>query len=127
LPSTVGEDTLATHDYLSMAIEFDNGQDMTYLWSSSLPVGAAFRCPMPWWDKHETHIVRRTGTNELGSWINESQPILEDYKKAVALPLPSRIVGIWLIGVSPLQRRVGECEYRSIQLKGKMGTIWIGP
>jgi hypothetical protein len=96
LPSSVAEDTLATHDYLSIAVEFDNGQDMTYLWSSRLPTGVAFRCPIPWWDKHETHIVRRTGESMLGRWIDESQCILEDYKAAVAGPLPSRIVGVWL-------------------------------
>jgi hypothetical protein len=47
LPSRLAENTLATHDYLSMAIEFDNGQDLTYLWSSCLPVGTSFRCPIP--------------------------------------------------------------------------------
>ncbi|MGR9014506.1 MAG: DUF3047 domain-containing protein, partial [Gammaproteobacteria bacterium] len=32
LPSSVREDTLPTHDYLSIAVEFDNGQDITYYW-----------------------------------------------------------------------------------------------
>ncbi len=127
LPSRFGEDTLATHDYLSIAIEFDNGQDMTYLWSSSLPVGASFRCPIPWWDQRETHIVRRSGTSELGIWVDESQPILEDCSRAIAPPPPRRIVGLWLLGVSPFQRTVGECEFRSIQLKSKTANIWIGP
>ena len=30
---------MITHDYLSIAVEFDNGQDLTSLWSSALPVG----------------------------------------------------------------------------------------
>jgi len=47
LPSDCAEDTLATHDYLSIAVEFDNGQDLTYLWSAALPVGTVFRCPIP--------------------------------------------------------------------------------
>jgi hypothetical protein len=42
--------SLGTHDYLSGAVELDNGQDLTYLWSSSLPIGTAFRCPIVWWD-----------------------------------------------------------------------------
>ena len=85
-----------------MAIEFDNGQDLTYLWSSCLPVGTSFRCPIPWWDKHETHIVRRSGQEGLGTWVEELQPIFDDYKTSVGGPWPSRIVGVWLIGVSPL-------------------------
>jgi Protein of unknown function (DUF3047) len=36
LPSARAEDSLATHDYLSLAVEFDNGQDLTYLWSAAL-------------------------------------------------------------------------------------------
>jgi hypothetical protein len=127
LPSLVSENTLGTHDYLSIAVEFDNGQDMTYLWSSSLPVGTAFRCPIPWWDKHETHIVRRTGVGELGAWIDESQPILEDYKTTVGGALPARIVAVWLIALSPFQRRLGECAYRGIRLTGQSASVWIGP
>lgn len=127
LPSRLAEDTLATHDYLSMAIEFDNGQDLTYLWSSCLPVGAAFRCPIPWWDKHETHIVRRSGPEGLGTWIDESQPVFDDYQTAVGGPLPNRIAGIWLIGVSPFQRGAGECDFRGIQLRNDTRKIWVGP
>jgi hypothetical protein len=125
LPSPLGEDTLATHDYLSIAIEFENGQDLTYLWSSCLSVGTAFRCPIAWWDQHETHIVRRTGTRELGNWIDESQPILADYRSSVGGPLPKRIVGIWLIGLSPFQRLVGECAYRAIRLAGSSSSVNI--
>jgi Protein of unknown function (DUF3047) len=47
LPSRLPEDQLTSHDYLSIAAEFDDGQDLTYFWSSSLPVGKAFRCPIP--------------------------------------------------------------------------------
>ena len=57
LPSKVREDNLITHDYLSIAVEFDNGQDITYYWSSELPVGTGFRCPIPTWTARETHVV----------------------------------------------------------------------
>jgi len=39
IPSSRREDAFATHDYLSIAVEFDNGRDLTYYWSSELPVG----------------------------------------------------------------------------------------
>lgn len=51
LLSEVREDNLATHDYLSIAVEFDNGQDITYYWSAELPVGTAYRCPIPTWSR----------------------------------------------------------------------------
>ena len=46
LPSARAEDSLATHDYLSLAVEFDNGQDLTYLWSAALEPERSFRCPI---------------------------------------------------------------------------------
>jgi Protein of unknown function (DUF3047) len=117
LPSVQREDALTSHDYLSIAVEFENGQDLTYIWSSSLPVGTAFRCPLPWWDKHETHQVVRSGNGDLGRWLEEERPILADYKAAIEGPVPQRIVGVWLIAVAVLQRRRGECDYRNIELR----------
>ncbi|MGD0635176.1 MAG: DUF3047 domain-containing protein [Beijerinckiaceae bacterium] len=86
-----------------------------------------FDAPSPWWDKHETHIVRRSGQEGLGTWVEESQTVFDDYKTAVGGPLPSRIVGVWLIGVSPFQRGTGECDFRGIQLRSDTKTKWIGP
>jgi len=127
LPSEHPENTLPTHDYLSVAVEFENGQDLTYFWSANLPVGGSFRCPISWWDKHETHIVRRSGPQGLGQWMCEEQPILDDYRKAVGGELPKRIVGVWLIALSAFQRRIGQASYRDLQLKGRDSAIWIGP
>jgi hypothetical protein len=127
LPSPVAENTTLTHDYLSIAVEFENGQDLTYLWSSSLPAGTAFRCPLSWWDNYETHRVLRSGPQGLGEWLSEEQPVLQDYLKAIGGEAPKRIVGVWLIAVSAFQRRSGLAAYRDIQLKGSGGNLWIGP
>jgi len=127
LPSEHPENILPHHDYLSIAVEFENGQDLTYYWSVGLPVGSSFRCPISWWDKHETHIVRRSGPQGLGQWISEEQPILDDYRKAVGGELPKRIVGVWLIALSAFQRRIGQVSYSDLQLKGRDSAIWIGP
>lgn len=46
LPCDLPENTLENHDYVSIAVEFDNGQDLTFFWSSQLPVldsGVPFR------------------------------------------------------------------------------------
>lgn len=117
LPSRVAEDSLLTHDYLSIAVEFDNGRDLTYMWSSTLPVGTSFACPFPWWDNYETHQVVRSGTAELGRWLEEEQPVLADYVEAIGGPPPQRIVAVWLIAVAIFQGGLGECEYRAIAVR----------
>jgi hypothetical protein len=127
LPSAVAENTLHTHDYLSIAVEFDNGQDLTYLWSSELPVGTAFRCPLPWWDRIETHQVVRSGSADLGRWLDQSQTILADYRKAVGGTEPRRIVAVWLIAVSLFQGSQGSCDYARIRLESRGNTVTVRP
>jgi hypothetical protein len=127
LPSKLAELEIPTHDYLSIAVEFDNGLDLTYMWSAALPVGTVFRCPLPWWDKRETHQVVRSGEAELGRWLAEDQPILADYARAIGGTPPTRIVGVWLIAVAAFQGGRGECEYQAIRLTGGATTIEIGP
>ena len=127
LPSEVAENSAQTHDYLSIAVEFENGQDLTYFWSAALPVGVSFRCPLPWWDKHETHQVVRSGEAELGRWRDEEQPVLTDYEKAIDGGPPKRIVGVWLLGVAAFQRRLGEAEFSRIELASAGQRVVIGP
>ena len=121
LPSAVAENQLPTHDYLSIAVEFENGLDLTYLWSSSLPVGTHFRCPLPYWDQRETHWVARSGSAALGRWLDEQRPVLADYREAIGGPPPSRIVAVWLIAVSLFQRDFGECAYAGISISNADG------
>jgi len=64
LPSALPEHIRPTHDYLSIAVEFENGQDLTYFWSASLPKDTVFKCPLPWWAARETHWVVRSGREE---------------------------------------------------------------
>ncbi len=127
LPSPVAEDQAPTHDYLSIAVEFENGQDLTYIWSSVLAPETSFRCPLPWWDKRETHVVVRSGQEELGRWLEEERSVLADYRRAVGGPDPARIVGVWLIAVSAFQRRRGSCDYARIRLEGGGADVLIGP
>jgi hypothetical protein len=115
LPSVLPEDTLPTHDYLSIALEFDNGQDLSWYWSSALPVGHSYRCPIPTWTGKETHLVVRSGTAQLGSWLTEQRSVLSDYATAVGSP-PQRIVKVWLIAVTLFQRHTGRCAFRDITL-----------
>lgn len=120
LPATIREDTLPTHDYLSVAVEFDDGQDITYHWSAELPANTIYMCPLPTWKDKETHVVVRSGPMGLKKWQNESRNLFDDYKRGIGgpkgLPTPKRIVKVWLIAVSLFQRGEGICEYRDIKL-----------
>jgi hypothetical protein len=114
LPSALPEHIRATHDYMSIAAEFENEQDLTYFWSAGLPEGHIFRCPLPWWCERETHMVLRSGRSELGQWKQERRNLYEDYQKMVGGPRPSRVVRVWLIAVSVFQRQPGTCLYQDI-------------
>lgn len=114
LPSEIREDLLPSHDYLSIAVEFDNGQDITYYWSAALPVGTVYRCPIPTWTARETHVVVRSGAEGLGEWRDEERDIYRDYVEAIGGEVPGRIVRVWLIAVSLFQRREGKCRYAGL-------------
>ncbi|MEA2124902.1 MAG: hypothetical protein QOI80_1684 [Solirubrobacteraceae bacterium] len=116
LPSRLPEDTALTHDYLSVALEFDDGQDLSWHWSSSLPPGFAYRCPLEHWRHRETHIVARSGTADLGRWIDEERPVLADHQVAIGGLAPARVVRAWLIAVSCFQMGEGRGEFGRIEL-----------
>ncbi len=124
LPSQYAECTLPTHDYMSIAVEFDNGQDLTYYWSRALPVETCYRCPLPAWNHRETHLVVRSGQRGLGQWLSESRNVYEDCRKAYG-EAPRKIVQVWLIAVSLLQRLEGVCDYKDIRLTDGVNTLKI--
>jgi hypothetical protein len=115
LPSKLPEDQLGSHDYLSIAAEFDDGQDLTYFWSSSLPVGKAFRCPIPRWTPLESHMVVRSGLQDLGKWVRDERDLYADYKTHIGGSARS-VVNIWLLGVSLFQRRSGSARFAEMQI-----------
>lgn len=115
LPSTLPEDIEPTHDYLSIAVEFDNGLDLTYMWSAALPEDTIFQCPLAWWDERETHWVIRT-KKDIGKWLSEERSIRLDYERAIGGDVPAKVVQVWLIANSLFQRGTGKCDYRAIRL-----------
>ncbi len=116
LPSEKAENMLFYHDYFSVAVEFDDGQDITYHWSSELPVETTYRCPFPTWNSRETHIVIRSGKEGLKNWIDEQRNIYDDYQKAIGPP-PERIVRVWLIASTQIQNAEGKIEFSNIKLE----------
>ncbi|MGH6813103.1 MAG: DUF3047 domain-containing protein [Methylocella sp.] len=130
LPCELPENTLQNHDYLSIAVEFDNGQDLTFFWSSQLPVDAGFRCPIPTWTARETHVVARSGTEGLGRWWHEERQLYTYYERFIGtigkrdkvhdprvVPPPTRVVRVWLIANTVFRRQQGRCEYGGIELQ----------
>lgn len=121
LPSRLREDTSASHDYLSVAVEFENGRDITYHWSWELPPGHGYWCPLPTWRDREFHVVVRSGTAGLGSWLSEKRDIFEDYKRYIGDP-PERIVRVWLIASSRWQRFEGDMSVKNIRFVSPGGA-----
>lgn len=116
LPAVAPETSVVGHDYLSIALEFDNGQDLTWMWSKFLAKGTSFMCPLPWWSERETHYVLDSGSDGLGKWKSHSRNILDDYAEAVAGDPPKKIVGIWLIANNLFAKQDASASFRNITL-----------
>ncbi len=125
LPSRLPEDTLLTHDHLSVALEFDDGRDLTWQWSSGLPEGFSYRCPLDHWRHREAHVVVRSGTVGLGRWLDEERPVLADHRAALGGPPPARVVGAWLISVTAFQGGEGRGELARIELVDGERTLRV--
>ncbi len=116
LPSDVAEDCTHTHDYFSVATEFNDGRDLTWIWSAALPLGTHFRCPVPAWSARETHYVVRQGLADLGTWQHEQRAVYTDVTSAMGPP-PARIVRVWLIAVASFQHGHARAQFADIWLE----------
>ena len=129
LPCDMPENVLQNHDYVSIAVEFDNGQDLTFFWSSQLPVDAGFRCPIPTWTARETHVVARSGTSDLGRWCDDERDLFSYYERFVGtigklddehdprvVAPPTKVVRVWLIANTMFKQKEGRCEFGAIEL-----------
>jgi hypothetical protein len=122
VPGLVREDSVPSHDYLSIAVEFDDGRDITYYWSCSLAPGTGFVCPLPNWKHREFHVVVRQGREGMGVWHAETRDLHADYAHYMGTP-PRRIVRVWLIANSIFQRQPGDCAFADIRLHGDGRTL----
>ncbi|MET0226976.1 MAG: DUF3047 domain-containing protein, partial [Dokdonella sp.] len=121
LPSAAAEDSVPTHDYISVAVAFDNGRDLTWFWSADLAPERHFHCPLPGWNTCETHVVVRSGARDLGAWLAEERNVFADHQQAIGGALPANIVGIWLLGVSVFQRGSGAAAFGAIAIVDETG------
>ena len=119
LPSAVAETTAVTHDYTSIAVEFDDGRDLSWYWSAALKQGEHFGCPLPGWST-ETHYVVGSGTTNLGRWVSENREIAADARVALK-QMPSKVVAAWLIHYTVPQKRLASTDFRRISFATHQG------
>ena len=117
-PSLGPEDRSACHDYVSVAAEFDNGRDLTWIWSQYLEEDHHFHCPVKDWSKRETHYVVRNDADPRCQWVAESRRVRADVLKSQGAP-PAKVVAIWLIAVSTFSHGRLRAEFREISLAGR--------
>ncbi|MBG0810964.1 DUF3047 domain-containing protein [Methylosinus sp. H3A] len=122
LPSARAEDAPPFHDYLSIGVKFEDGQDLTYFWSAGLPTGKVFRCPLAGWSAVETHMVVDSGAAGLGQWRELERDVAADYAAHIGGPAKA-ISHIWLLAVTPFQRRRGACRYADIRVATADGAV----
>jgi len=125
IPALGAETAAATHDYHSIAVEFDNGQDLTWFHSRELAPGTHFRCPLPGWDTRETHIVLESGKEGLGNWTTHARPVRADYLEAVGGEAPKRIVAVWFIANSFFGKQPGEAYFANVKLSDGERTVEV--
>ena len=114
-PSRQPENVATSHDYISVGAEFDNGRDLTWIWSSCLAPGTWFACPIKAWSARETHYVVRSGRTAATHWLREARAVHADVAVAMGSP-PARIVGIWLICVASFQHGGARAAFADIVL-----------
>ena len=120
LPSKTREDNLFTHDYLSIAVEFDHGQDLTYYCSCrSTPASAVPSRPGP----RARPSGGALGLEGLGQWFDEERDVYRDYGEKIGGAFPAKIIRVWLIAVSLFQRTEGKCQYAGISFVTDEGVL----
>lgn len=125
LPARRAEDTLLTHDYMSVAVEFDDGRDLSYHWSAALPKETSYRCPLPYWRKREWHLVVRSGRAGLGEWYHEERTLAGDRSNAIGGATPREVARVWLIVTCVSAGGEARGSYADIELVDRAATIRV--
>jgi Protein of unknown function (DUF3047) len=125
LPARRAEDTLLTHDYMSVAVEFDDGRDLSYHWSVALPAETSYRCPLPHWRDREWHLAVRSGVTGLGEWHTVERPLAADRAKAIGDPTPREVVRVWLIVTCVSAGGEARGSYADIELVDSEATLRV--
>lgn len=131
LPIAVAENTIQTHDYCSIALEFDNGRDLTFFFSCDEKLlNKPYQCPHREWNGknavhfQETHVALRAGIQNLGKWFQEDINVLEEYERCGCDhtgtgPPPKAVTGVWLIGLTICTHGRARADLANCSISGK--------
>ena len=125
LPASSAEDTLFTHDYMSVAVEFDDGRDLTYHWSVDMPSETSYCCPLPHWREREWHLVVRSGSGGLGEWQDEERTVAADRATAIGGATPLKVARVWLIVTCVCGGGEARGSYADIELVDDARTVRV--
>jgi hypothetical protein len=125
LPGTGPENSIWTHDHLSIAVLFDSGRSLAWFWSATLsPDEDTFACPVPGRTDRDTHVPVRRGPAGLGHWRRESRDIWADHDRFVGPP-PARVEAVRLIAVSQFGHGSAHATFRDIVLRSGREQIRV--
>jgi hypothetical protein len=110
---------------MSIAIEFDNGQDLTWFWSRELEPSTIFACPLEWWNERETHMILQSGPDGLGEWFTHVRNISDDYQAGVNHDLPERITAVWFIANNAFAFQPAEAYFANVTIQNGQGEISV--
>jgi hypothetical protein len=125
LPASGAEDTIFTHDYMSVAVEFDDRRDLTYHWSVGLLPETSYCCPLAHWREREWHLVVRSGSSGIGEWQTEERALRADRDKAIGGATPQEVVRVWLIVTCVCGGGEAPGSYADIELVDSDQTIRV--
>jgi len=124
----LGDERLAEHhDYTSIAVEFDNGQDFTWMRATTGEPDTIYACPLPGWQEREIHMILQSGKDGLGDWQTHKRRVLADYQAGPA-PLsepdaPTKIVAVWFIANTVFSGGEAETYFKNVTLTSDEGTV----
>ena len=100
IPSTVAEDTKEKHHYFAVSVIFDNGKNLSYIWSAALPKEYGFQCPLDDWKDKETHVVVESGPSRFNQVLSYRRNIEADYRHFIGGQLPAKVSKVWIVALA---------------------------
>ncbi|MFO1463545.1 MAG: DUF3047 domain-containing protein [bacterium] len=113
IPAGSRETTSATNDSAcAVYVGFGRTSALKYVWSASLTEGS-------YWAKNPGKfyiISKQTGSGSLGSWVDETVSVAEDYQKYFGRPLEKKPSGIGVMTDGNATHQPAACDYADFRI-----------
>ncbi|MBZ5502643.1 MAG: DUF3047 domain-containing protein [Acidobacteriia bacterium] len=110
---TVVVDIKEKHHYFAVSVIFDNGKNLSYIWSANLAKEYGFQCPLDDWKDKETHVVVESGPARLNQVLSYKRNIMADYARFIGGTMPAKVSKVWMVALG----KGGEKEIRARVMK----------